>query len=1509
MLPYQQPTYLSIGATEKNAYATPLILCFVFMIVLLLPAHTLYAAPVADIASKDCGLAIEIIAAPYAVVDSNQPGVQGPQVVMLGARLTNQGASTQENLQLAIGDGATPGKFPTGSSGALALLAKQTPTQWLPALAPGQSETFYWAVTYPPTMGESYPYVIWAANATGCQSSATSEITTQRVLSTNANKLLPTGSMVQIAPGAVAPGDIVTVKITGFTLGTVGQGAKANYESWIQPVGNPDFDPTCLRFVQSKVQLNSISATPFADQFYFTGFQNYRQNAKDYIEYTFIALRNCATPLQPYQRASSGTQDKYNGDYGVRGARITLKTDEEAALAIDLSADKATVNPGDTVTLAINFTVEEGRVGAPENGSPAVIAAAIPPNAVYSSGSAQSSVAATVEYSTDHGQTWQSAEPSDPATVTNLRWLLHQPVTSAKEKVTFAVVVQGSGSNCITGSATIGILNSDPLRKDDTTVNCVVPTPTPTPTPTATPDSGVSSGGDGGLESGPLPGEPSAFIGGVGVQSNDATAAATNAITLRQHKARLLEAMRIRLEDLMPTQGPAGTTAKPAVPVDVLAVTNAPEAKAIDFVDSTGRIQAVALGILSLGGPYEHDYGVCNRFKEYNFDTIEPRQHALPNGESGWFWHSHATKNDTLNEEALFLHIFVDETDKRFHIDSRWIKDGYPQSFDFDFDYVFNLQLWSNDLVKTQELLTGILTRLDQFENGAWRSVYHNQTTQTAATLFVTQSSYRADEVQLSVRNRTATAQPVQIYGAWRDHTNRNTLQPFAYTLDLPADESQINLIFPGLLDATIYVASNGFTDKIYQGGGLWFPIKGEQENAPTMNLGQCRQLDDIDSTDLLLAGCADLTTPPLGASDQAGIGRTLNPNGRSVDVSPYKALRFWAKGNGVPVRVVLETAGVTNNDYFQTTFTPDGQWRQYMLPLAQFVQSAAAANLTGADVKAVIWMNAESAGRPLELSIDQVSFTNQGLLAEVALPAATTNSAAQPLQVSGPSGIAQVTAHYSVDGGATFQRVALNQQPQSDPANVSFQGELPGQPLGADVIYYLEATYTNGYTSRNPLDAPNSYYRYRVDDRAGLLIDDFAGTALRNRINGNNGIFNNTTAGGRLLTYQADHTLVLDYNVSEANQFAGYFTNLSSLDARVYTTLDLLVKGAAGGEQVRIGLRNSQNVEKYVSVGDLLPGGITNEWQWVQIPLRNFAPQMDLNALASLSLFFANSDGNSQGRLYVKEMRFTTLGAPLVIDNFEDATLESNGQLMGYWTTAPNSTFDATLVAGDAQKATGKALQLQYTIGANGYAIWNSSLKQPVVQPESVLSFWVKGAAQTVPANLYLTSTNGRGRVALQNYVSWNNQWQRVEIPVSAFAGQGFDLNALTGLQVVFEFAQGSGTLWLDQIQIGAPGAPQASQRMLYLQDMDQTMVALHLPYGGPWQAESDVPWLFAASSGVGSTSLTVSSVNWDLAPGVYTGKVTIRAAGQSETITAQLTVTQTGAPATRLFLPILAR
>jgi len=161
-----------------------------------------------------------------------------------------------------------------------------------------------------------------------------------------------------------------------------------------------------------------------------------------------------------------------------------------------------------------------------------------------------------------------------------------------------------------------------------------------------------------------------------------------------------------------------------------------------------------------------------------------------------------------------------------------------------------------------------------------------------------------------------------------------------------------------------------------------------------------------------------------------------------------------------------------------------------------------------------------------------------------------------------------------------------------------------------------------------------------------------------------------------------------------------------------------------------------------------------------------------------------------------------------------------------------------------------------------------------------------------------------------LADYVTLRDTWQLVQIPVSAFAAQGVNLASLTGFEVVFEYSSGSGTFWLDNLRLGGQGAPQADLRRLYLRNSDSEPLALHLPNGGHWQISSDAPWLSATRSGAGPESLTIQSLNWDLAPGAYSGTLQIQnAAGQREDVVVVLTVTEPGAPATRLYLPMVAR
>jgi len=165
--------------------------------------------------------------------------------------------------------------------------------------------------------------------------------------------------------------------------------------------------------------------------------------------------------------------------------------------------------------------------------------------------------------------------------------------------------------------------------------------------------------------------------------------------------------------------------------------------------------------------------------------------------------------------------------------------------------------------------------------------------------------------------------------------------------------------------------------------------------------------------------------------------------------------------------------------------------------------------------MKSVIWLNATATGQVMQLGLDQVTFTNHGLLSMMQQPADSANTAPLQVQALIPNGvdIAQVLLHYSLDDGATFITSSLSLQ-SSTAAGALFQGELPAQALGSDVVYYIEARQTNGYISNSPIDAPNSFYRYRIDDRQNLLVDDFAAPHLRTRLNGGPGFFNSPSAG-----------------------------------------------------------------------------------------------------------------------------------------------------------------------------------------------------------------------------------------------------------------------------------------------------------------------------------------------------------------------------------------------------------
>jgi hypothetical protein len=158
------------------------------MVLILLGAIVFLLQP----AGAECptALNVDITDHPWLLVDSNKPGVEGPQVTTTYAKITNTGNATAENVYVYVGNGTTPGHFNPGSdAGRLGMLGNFTAdaTRYIVNLEPGQTKTLFWQLTFPFSDAETYPVTVWADSSNDCIASATHTYTTQSTISASAN--------------------------------------------------------------------------------------------------------------------------------------------------------------------------------------------------------------------------------------------------------------------------------------------------------------------------------------------------------------------------------------------------------------------------------------------------------------------------------------------------------------------------------------------------------------------------------------------------------------------------------------------------------------------------------------------------------------------------------------------------------------------------------------------------------------------------------------------------------------------------------------------------------------------------------------------------------------------------------------------------------------------------------------------------------------------------------------------------------------------------------------------------------------------------------------------------------------------------------------------------------------------------------------------------------------------------------------------------------------------------
>jgi uncharacterized repeat protein (TIGR01451 family) len=428
------------------------------------PLHT--AAPVCPTT-----LSLTLLNDAYILVDSNDP-VSGPQVVVAYATIKNTGSATVYSVYMYVGNGTTPGTFAAGSDGkSLSMLGSVADaTRFIVNLAPDESRTVYWMLKYPLTDGETYPMTIWASNADGCFVQGSHTYTTQETISAAANKMLGT---VTLDPpdGQVRVGNILTVTVTGFNFGVIG----SNGDAWLQPVGNPDFNPDHFRLIRTEVHIHSIEnhcgygSMPYVDRLYFPGIRScYTFNAADYVKYYFVATSEGTTTAQVYQQAASGKPEKYSTDYGTVGATVTF-TAHCGGMLLSKSVTPQTATANTTLTWTITYrNTSDASMGDPGSGNGLTVReGGIPANTTYIANSTACSGSCITYFSTDNGVTWTTAEPA-ASNVTRIKWFINEAIpahstgwVSFQSKINSDVI--GNPLICNNASAGVADCPFDPI--------------------------------------------------------------------------------------------------------------------------------------------------------------------------------------------------------------------------------------------------------------------------------------------------------------------------------------------------------------------------------------------------------------------------------------------------------------------------------------------------------------------------------------------------------------------------------------------------------------------------------------------------------------------------------------------------------------------------------------------------------------------------------------------------------------------------------------------------------------------------------------------------------------------------------------------------------------------------------------------------------------------------------------------------------------------------------------
>ena len=308
----------------------------IFLLIALILAGLYATVRQAYAAIAPADISIALASSELAILDSNNPCIDGPSAMQIGFTVTNNGAEDLVDATISL-SGLTSTNFELTDD----------PVRNIPLLAVGESVTVFYYVDYSGACANADPFDLTDDyTVTVAGSNLTGDATYDGELETTSNISAAAGGDIQsslLGPGAVV-GQIITQTVVYNFGGNFGSPVT------LQPAGESGFADECIRLVNAVITQSNVTNINVGDEntlFYPTGDGGNGDSVTVEYQWELLCPLDEGQSATPYSAASVGNPIKYSPEpeEGVVIGEIPPVTE---SITIQKSADPQII--GDPLT-------------------------------------------------------------------------------------------------------------------------------------------------------------------------------------------------------------------------------------------------------------------------------------------------------------------------------------------------------------------------------------------------------------------------------------------------------------------------------------------------------------------------------------------------------------------------------------------------------------------------------------------------------------------------------------------------------------------------------------------------------------------------------------------------------------------------------------------------------------------------------------------------------------------------------------------------------------------------------------------------------------------------------------------------------------------------------------------------------------------------------------------------------------------------------------------------------